>query len=113
MGWKLIYYQSRSGRDYVNEFMSSELLDETRNKVRNLLELLAQHGPMLQRPHAKKIFGQLWELRVTGTVAVRIFYYINHNQIVLLHAIKKNRNKLPLKDIATARQRLSSYLNDI
>jgi len=57
-------------------------------------------------PYSKKMGANLFELRVSGKEAIRVFYTIQNNQAILLHLFKKKSQKIPAKDITTAKRRL-------
>lgn len=72
--WKIDYYSTSSGREPVQELIDS-FQEKTKTRVYNSFELLAEFGPFLRMPHAKKITGTpLWELRILGEASLRFFY---------------------------------------
>lgn len=77
-------------------------------KVGNKIRLLEEYGPFLGMPHARKLEGQLYELRIRGKDEIRIFYAFVKNQICLLHAFKKKTQEIPKREIEIAQQRLNS-----
>ena len=86
-------------------------LDEaTRAKVANSISLLTDYGPILRPPYIKKLQDKLYELRVSGKVAVRIFYTIVDGKYYLLHGFKKKTEKTPLKEIKTALDRMKMLI---
>jgi len=58
-------------------------------------------------PYVKKINQNLHELRIRGKIEVRILFAYKYNVFYLLHGFKKKRQKLLLKDIAIAENRLN------
>jgi len=70
-----------------------------------MIELLEIKEYHLRMPHSKKIERDIYELRILVNPSVRIFYTFHNGSIVLLHAIKKQRQKLAKKDTKTARAR--------
>ena len=65
-------------------------------------------GRYHQEPHTKNIGNGLYELRVTGTVSVRIlFFFVVDQRIVVVHGFRKKTQKLPKseKEIALNRMR--------
>jgi len=58
-------------------------------------------------PHAKKLTGKIYELRIRGKEEVRIIYAFVKNRIYLLHAFKKKTQKTPIREIKIALRRLS------
>lgn len=108
--WKIDYYKTPSGRKPVQEFIEN-LQEKTRTRVFNTLELLAEFGPILKMPHAKKVTGtSLWELRVLGEASLRFFYVAKIGQsFLLLHGFTKRKQKIPKKEMKIASERLKEY----
>ena len=108
--WKIDYYKTSSGREPVQEFIEN-LPEISRSRVHNTIELLAEFGPILKMPHAKKVTGTpLWELRILGEASIRFFYVAKIGQsFLLLHGFTKRKQKIPKKEIKTALDRLREY----
>jgi len=108
--WKIDYYSTSSGREPVQEFIDN-LQEKTKTRVHNTFELLAEFGPFLRMPHAKKITGTpLWELRILGEASVRFFYLAKVAQsFLILHGFTKRTQKTPKKEIEVALSRLRDY----
>jgi hypothetical protein len=98
----------------IIDFMEIQIFDEslekfikslekpTIAKVLRTIDLLGLFGPRLGMPHAKRIFDQLFELRIRGRQEVRIFYTFYKNKIVLLRGFIKKSAKIPQKEINNA-----------
>lgn len=56
----------------------------------------------MKPPDVKKIDRNLYELRIRGQEAVRIFYTKTIEGYFLLHAFKKKTQKIPRKEFKTA-----------
>ncbi len=107
--WKIDYYKTSSGREPVQELIDN-LPEKTRTRVYNTLELLAEFGPILRMPHAKKVTGTpLWELRILGEASIRFFYVAKRKSFLLLHGFTKRKQKTPRKEIKIALERLKEY----
>jgi phage-related protein len=53
----------------------------------------------------------LWELRVTGSLQHRVFYFAASGRtLVLLHAFAKKTPKTPSTELETAKRRMTEYL---
>ena len=90
--------------EYVDDFIES--LDElTSAKVVRMLNILKEKGSLIGMPYSKKIESHIFELRIHGEQAVRIFYTFHDGRIILLHAFKKKSDKIPLRELETARSR--------
>lgn len=104
MAWTVIIYESERGEKLVEEFIST-LEAATIAKVSHLIDLLEKHGPFLGTPHAKKIYPNLYELRIRGRQEVRIMYTFINRKIYLLSAFQKQTQKTPAKEIVSALKR--------
>lgn len=72
----------------------------------SILSFLTNNGPFLKPPYIKKLHDKLYELRISGSVALRIFYTIHDNKYYLLHAFKKKSQKTPAQEIKIALDRI-------
>ena len=89
----------------LEEFIQS-LEKPTIAKVLHTVELLETFGHRLGMPHRKKVTGSIFELRIRGNQAVRIFYAFDKNTAVLLHGFVKKSDKTPSREIRTAIRKL-------
>lgn len=89
----------------VEDFVS-DLSRETKAKTLRTIDLLEEFGHTLDMPHSKKVEDKLFELRVRGKREVRIFYAFKNRSAVLLHGFIKKSEKLPRREIETAKLRL-------
>ncbi len=98
---------AEKGRAPLLEWMDG--LDETvRNKLIARIDLLAERGHELRRPHADLLRDGIHELRaVSRHVNYRVLYFFHDGAAVLSHGITK-RDAVPPKeiDLAMARRRL-------
>ena len=85
----------------ISKFIEN-LDDRSHAEVLRALELLEDKGYEIRMPYSKKIMGDIYELRIKSVQNVRIFYTFHQNQIFLLHAIIKQKQKLSKEDIETA-----------
>ncbi|MBI3305827.1 type II toxin-antitoxin system RelE/ParE family toxin [Candidatus Nomurabacteria bacterium] len=91
----------------IRDFIKN--LDEhSQAEVLRVLDLLEDKGHEIRMPYSKKITKSIYELRIKTVQNVRIFYVFYQNQIFLLHAIIKQKQKLSKKDIAVAINREKS-----
>lgn len=107
MTWEVKFFESQPRKYPVEDFIK-EQDSPTIAKISHEIDLLKKHGPFLAMPHSKKIASDLYELRVRGTVEIRIIYTFRKSLIVLLHAFKKKGQKIPPKELKTAKHRLDS-----
>lgn len=100
---QVIFYETASGRRPVLEYVSS-LPKEERAVLYEILVQIRQHGLQASHVRFRHIGDKLWELKVLRN---RIFYVlVEGNQMVLLHAYKKQGQKLPRHERETAFKRM-------
>lgn len=109
MQWKVKFFQTARGDYPVKEFIEEQDI-ATQTKIANLIRLLIDYGPFLKPPYAKKMQNKLYELRVSGQVAVRVFYTIYSDCYYLLHAFKKKSKKTPMKELKIAIDRAKDII---
>jgi phage-related protein len=101
--WQIHFYEDHRGKSPALDFINN-LSPKDRAKVNNVLRLLEEFGTNLGMPHARRIEGQLWELRPGDN---RLFYCLFMDQkFVILHGFRKQSMKTPEKEIATAMRRM-------
>src|SRR3990170_4515131 len=109
MSWKIIFFQTQSENFPVKEFIEEQELS-TSTKITHYIDLLESYGPFLKPPYIKKIQDNLYEIRIAGKTAIRIFYTAFNNQFYLVHAFKKKKQKTPQKEIKTALDRIKKLI---
>lgn len=86
-----------------------ELGEEVQLEFEAYLKILGLEGK-LDFPHAKKISGDLFEIRIKLEGEYRGFYaYIGKLDIVVLHFFRKKSQKTPIKNLELAQRRLKLY----
>lgn len=111
MRWKVILFTTSAGREPVREFID-RLDPNTQTKVREMIaSKLIPFGLAVRPPVSKVIATNLYELRIPGKTAVRIFYTFINLKIVLLHGFVKKSSRTPLKELRTARRRQKQQLD--
>ena len=109
MSWNVKFFQTPRGNYPVKEFIEEQ--DEaTYAKTLHLIRLLGNNGPYLKPPYIKKVFDKLYELRISGKIAVRILYTMAHNEYYLLHAFKKQSQKAPKRELKIAIDRMGKIV---
>jgi len=108
MAWKVKDLQTSRGENLIESFIGKQE-QSTKAKITRMILVLGQYGPNLGMPYSKKIDRNLWELRISGKEAVRIFYTTKESDIILLHIFKKKTEKTPQKELKLARQRLEKF----
>ena len=93
----------------LEEFVQS-LTPESIVKILRTIDLLERFSYKLGMPHSKKVDENLFELRIHGSPAVRIFYTFYESKIILLHGFNKKSQKIPAIELKSAKQKLRQLL---
>ena len=93
----------------IDNFITS-LEKITIAKALRTIDLLERFGNDLGIPHSKKVCKGIFELRVRGNQEIRIFYTFHKNEIVMLHAFVKKKQKLPMQELDIAIKHLKSLV---
>ena len=103
------YHQSDSGKIFVKDYLG--LLDEkTQYEIYSFLQKFKNDYRFRQSPYCKKIFKDIFEIRIKAKDYYRILYaFLYQDTVVLLHIFKKKTNKTPKKDLKLAINRLKLY----
>jgi len=105
---RVTFFKTGSGRSPVLEY----ILDLARPERARLFEALDQverYGFKAARIQFRQIEGKLWEIKVS---AHRVLYVVvDRDEMVLLHAYKKQGQKLPIKERNIAIQRMKELLS--
>ena len=72
MGWYVRFFQTTRGEYPVKKFIEEQDLPTIVN-ITHSIELLESYGPYLKPPYIKKLEDKLYELRISGKIAIRIF----------------------------------------
>lgn len=109
MAWKVLFFQTSRGDSPVRAFIK-EQDPATYAKILQSIILLRDKGPFLKPPYIKKLQPKLYELRISGKVAIRIFYTIVDNEYYILHAFKKKTQKTPKRELKVTLDRLRELI---
>ena len=104
---KIKFYQKGSGKQPVVDFLE-KLPSEDNARITGCLQNIEKLGFDSPRVTFRQIRGSLWEIKIkTHRGGYRLFYVcIKSDNIVLLHAYKKQSQKAPKKEIETAEKRM-------
>jgi phage-related protein len=108
---QIIFYRSPNGREPVREFLD-ELDSEARAFCLRFVQKLISPGPLsLTKQHVEQVRRGIWELKPSfRRVEYRIFYaQLRSGQYILLHAVKKKRQRLPASVFDLAEERLGEW----
>ena len=107
--FKVFYFQTLRGSYPVRDFIEQQ--DKaTQTKIARSIRLLIDYGPFLKPPDIKKLQNKLYELRISGKTAIRIFYTIVSGEYYLLHVFKKKTQKTPKREIKVAVDRIKEIV---
>ncbi|MBI3956011.1 type II toxin-antitoxin system RelE/ParE family toxin [Candidatus Gottesmanbacteria bacterium] len=109
MSWNVKFFQTARGNYPVKEFIEEQEMS-TRTKITHAIEFLETYGPYLKPPYIKKLKDKLYELRISGKIAIRIFYTTMNNEYYLLHAFQKKSQKTPHKELRAALDKLKELI---
>lgn len=99
---QIIFHQS------VEKFMK-HLSSDSASEMLRVVELLETYGHNLSMPHAKPIGNGLWELRIVSKRPLRVLYGFCEREVVLVHALKKQKTALLPQDVKIAKKRFDEY----
>lgn len=104
---KITFFESTSGRLPVLSYIK-KLPKKERASILQALDEVEKYGFDATKVRFRQIEGKLWELKIS---AHRVFYVIlSVEEMVLLHAYKKQGQKLPLKERKIAIKRMKETL---
>jgi phage-related protein len=103
MNWNITFYSERVKQETM-EFPSGILAN-----FLHISEMIEEFGPALGLPYTKAIGEGLFEIRAKGKEGIgRSFFCTVHGQeIIILHSFIKKSQKIPKKELLTARKRLN------
>jgi len=104
----VIFFRTASGAEPVRRWLKS--LPETHKKAIGEDIKTVQFGWPLGMPLVEKLEPFLWEVRTkVPDGIVRVLFTVDGALMILLHGFIKKTQKIPQKDINTARSRLRQY----
>jgi phage-related protein len=114
VAWEVLFYQTVGGDSPVEEFLDS-LSDKATAKCLAYLRQLGERGFDLPGSIIAKVRGKIWELRPEwGGTEYRFFYVaMVGRRFVVLHAIRKQSQKLTARDIEIAENRYRDVLKRV
>ncbi len=108
----IIIYQDANGSAPLLDWLDG-LSVRARNKCLVKIQMLAESGHDLRRPHCDLLDRGIWELRArAGHVHYRILYFFHgRNVVVASHGFAKE-GQVPRREIERAAQRRERYIQD-
>lgn len=105
---RVTFYTTAVGRSPVLDYLEGLQKDE-RARILEGLKQIETFGLGALKVKFRQIEGKLWEIKIT---AHRIFYVmVKSTEMILLHAYKKQGQKLPLKERETAIKRMKELMS--
>jgi len=105
---KVTFFRTASSRSPVLEYIQN-LTKPERARVLEALEQVERRGLDAVRVEFRQIDGKLWEIKIGSH---RVFYVmIDREEMVLLHAYKKQGQKLPVREREIAIRRMKELLS--
>ena len=111
MDWQVDFYIDEAGNEPVKDFILAQN-DGAIAEIIHVFKLLRQLNITLGMPYVEKIGRSgIRALRIKhGSDIYRIFFFAYaERKFMLLHAIKKKREKMRKNDIEPAIQRMNDY----
>lgn len=109
---KISFFSSNYGRCYVEDFID-DLTTGDRAAIFAVLKDIELHGLSAVGCQFRQLDGKLWEIKIKApNGGYRIFYaMVSSEEMMCLHAYKKQGQKAPKKELETARKRLKEVLS--
>ena len=105
---KVVFYCSEARNEPVREWLKDLHRDDKRQIGEDIKT--AQLGWPLGMPLIKKIDRDLWEVRTKLADSIaRVFFTVDGEHMILLHAFIKKSQKTPQNELKTALSRLGTY----
>ena len=105
---KAVFFETESGNQPVRDFIL-ECTREDRKDIGSDIFIVQKKFP-LGLPLVEKVDTDLWEVRSHISDGIcRIFFTIYQDTMILLHGFVKKSQKIPSKEIQTAKGRLAEF----
>ncbi len=110
MDWRVVSYRDDNGNEPVKEFILAQS-NSAIGTIIHVFDLLYRFDLSLGWPYIEKVKGKIWSLRIKhSSDYYRILYFaFSGKKFILLHAVKKKRDKLSNRDIDTAIERMNDH----
>jgi phage-related protein len=113
MAYGIFFYKDRQGKEPVKDYiigLAARSDKDSRIKLQKIYEYakyLSEHGKQAKEPYAKRLSGEIWELR---PIRERVLFAAwDGNKFILLHHFTKKTQKTPQREIDQAKQNLADY----
>lgn len=102
------FYRSDSGAEPVRRWLKSLPADQKKAIGEDIKTV--QIGWPLGMPLVEKLAPHLWEVRIKFPSGIaRVIFTVDGNLMVLIHGFNKKSQKIPQREMTTAKNRLKNY----
>ena len=111
MDWHVVFYMDTGGNEPVKDFILGQS-DGAIAEIIHVFKLLRQFNITLGMPYVDKIgTSGIRELRIKhGSDIYRIYFFAHtEKNFILLHAVKKKKDRISQNDISLAIDRMNNY----
>lgn len=111
--WDIDYYDTPNGDCPTEDFLNGLNKKTELPYVTRKLDLLAELGHNLRRPHAAPLRDHIYELRipVKHKQFRLLYFFFFQDSIVISHGIRKEGNDVPEAEIEIAIENRTDYLS--
>jgi phage-related protein len=103
-----VFFETESGNQPVRDFILERSREDRKEIGSDIFAV--QKGFPLGLPLVEKIDTDLWDVRSHIPDGIcRIFFTVDQETMVLLHGFVKKTQKIPLKELKTAKSRLVEF----
>ena len=103
-----VFFETENGNQPMRDFILGFTREDRKEVGSDIFTV--QNGFPLGLPLVEKLDIDLWEIRSHISVGIcRIFFTIHRETMVLLHSFVKKSQKIPLKEMKTAKGRLTEF----
>jgi phage-related protein len=107
---RVLFYTSAAGRSPVEEFLHEQPA-RLRSAILDALESIARRDIENSGVSLRQIKGKLWEIRINAGGLARVFYVLRTSEeMVVLHAYRKQTRKAPARETEIAERRMRRVL---
>lgn len=106
---KFELWENLSRKSPVAQFLETEVEKKSALKIVERFELFGKYRveELLRTKYFKKIERDLYSVKIKlDKIFYRFFGTFRTSKFYILHSIKKKSNKIPLKELGVARQRI-------
>lgn len=102
------FYRSDTGTEPVRRWLKSLSVEQKKAIGEDIKTV--QFGWPLGMPLVEKLSPHLWEIRTKFSQGIaRVLFTVDGDLMILLHGFIKKSQKIPKKELSTAKTRLSIY----